>query len=40
MSAPFAVYVTAIGGPEVLQAQPIAMPVPGADEVVIITDCP
>ena len=33
--APFAVFVTAIGGPEVLKAQPIAMPVPGADEVVI-----
>lgn len=35
MSAPFAVFVTAIGGPEVLQAQDIPMPVPGADEVVI-----
>ena len=35
MSAPFAVFVTAIGGPEVLQAQPIPMPVPKADEVVI-----
>ena len=35
ISAPFAVYVTAIGGPEVLKAQAIAMPVPGQDEVVI-----
>ena len=35
MSVPFAVFVTAIGGPEVLKAQPISMPVPGADEVVI-----
>ena len=35
MSAPFAVFVTAIGGPEVLKAEPISMPSPGADEVVI-----
>ena len=35
MSNPFAVFVTAIGGPDVLKAQPISMPVPGADEVVI-----
>lgn len=35
MSAPFAVFVTAIGGPEVLKARPIEIPTPAADEVVI-----
>ncbi|MEY3672752.1 MAG: quinone oxidoreductase Qor [Pseudomonadota bacterium] len=35
MSSPFAVYVTAIGGPEVLKPQNIPMPVPKPTEVVI-----
>ena len=35
MQAPFAVFVTSIGGPDVLKAQPIDMPLPTADEVVI-----
>lgn len=35
MKSPFAVFVTRIGGPDVLQAQPIDMPVPASDEVVI-----
>ncbi len=35
MKSPFAVFVTRIGGPDVLQAQPINMPVPASDEVVI-----
>ncbi|MFO7747774.1 MAG: quinone oxidoreductase [Orrella sp.] len=35
MQTPFAVFVTEIGGPEVLQAKPIDMPEPGPDEVVI-----
>lgn len=35
MQGAFAVYVTRIGGPEVLQAKPIDIPVPGPDEVVI-----
>ena len=35
MQGPFAVYVTRIGGPEVLQAKPIDIPVPKPDEVVI-----
>lgn len=35
MQSPFAVFVTRIGGPEVLQASSIAMPVPSADEVII-----
>lgn len=35
MQSPFAVVVTALGGPEVLQAKPIEMPVPGEDDVVV-----
>ena len=35
MSSPFAVYVTAIGGPEVLKPQNIPRPVPKTTEVVI-----
>ena len=35
MQAPFAVFVTRIGGPEVLEAQPIAMPVAKPHEVVL-----
>jgi NADPH2:quinone reductase len=35
MKAPYAVYVTKIGGPEVLQAQAIEMPVAKPNEVVI-----
>jgi NADPH2:quinone reductase len=35
MQAPYAVYVTKLGGPEVLQAKPIDMPVAQANEVVI-----
>lgn len=35
MQAPFAVFVTRIGGPDVLKAEPIDMPVPAAEEVVI-----
>lgn len=35
MQSPFAVFVTALGGPEVLQAKPITMPVPAADEVLV-----
>lgn len=35
MSEPFAVFVTAIGGPEVLCSQSIAIPSPAAGEVVI-----
>lgn len=35
MQGAFAVYVTKIGGPEVLQARPIDIPVPKPDEVVV-----
>ena len=35
MQAPFAVFVTALGGPDVLQAQPITMPVPTENEVLV-----
>lgn len=35
MQGAFAVYVTKIGGPEVLQAKPIDIPVPKPDEVVV-----
>lgn len=35
MQSPFAVFVTRIGGPDVLKAEPIDMPTPAADEVVI-----
>jgi NADPH2:quinone reductase len=35
MQSPFAVFVTALGGPEVLQAKPIKMPVPTDDEVLV-----
>jgi len=35
MQSPFAVFVTVLGGPEVLQAKPIEMPVPADEEVVV-----
>lgn len=35
MQPPFAVFVTELGGPEVLKAKPIDMPVPAPDEVVV-----
>lgn len=35
MKAPYAVYVTKLGGPEVLQPKPIAMPVAKSEEVVV-----
>jgi len=35
MKSPFAVFVTATGGPEVLQAQAIDMPVPAENEVIV-----
>lgn len=35
MQAPYAIFVTRLGGPEVLQARPIPMPAPGPREVVL-----